>query len=393
MFSGIIKSIGETAREFAELERLFSDENKVLRQLVFYGESPIQYRYYEDFIDHILKNSDYEICYLASDLDDPLFQNAEARIKPFFIKNTLKTAFARLDSKVLVIANPDLGTGAIQRAPDPVHHVLAFRGICSTHQGYRLGAFDHYDSMLCIAPYQIAELRKTEEIYGLKPKSLPLVGYPLLDRIYREHQKFEASFVKPAGEKTICLVAPTWDPFQKASIFNNGTCAENLIDELAKTQLEVWIRPHPEFAKRYPKRLEQIARHAQKTTNTTLQMRLGSMESLHRADVLITDQSTISMDYALGTERAVIFINTPSRIDNPEFEKVGMEPVENSFRKEIGTAINLDQINTLPAVLAQIFADKEQFKKKIPALRDQLVANWQHSAAVGGDYILQLLKN
>lgn len=403
MLNGVIKSIGDTAREFAQLEKLFAPENKDLRRLVFFGESPIQYRYYEDYIEYILKHSKYDICYIASDPADPIFNTREPRIKPFFIKNALNTAFARLDAKVLVISTPDLNKGAVKRAPDSVHHVYAFRGIASVHQGYRLGAFDNYDALLCIAPYQVDEVRKTEELYKLKPKALPVVGYPLVERLYREHEQYKMKAItdavedpegklldKPVHERRpVCLVAPTWDPFGRASIFD--ACASELIEQLAATRFDVWLRPHPEFVKRYGKKMEAIANQAYKTKNVTVQTELASMECLHRADILVTDHSSISMDYVLATERPVLFINTPGRIDNPEWPKLGLEPVENQYRSALGAAIDLDKLNTVAATIEKLFSERDDFKERVPVLREKLLANWQQAAEAGGKYILEQL--
>ncbi len=390
MLAGVIKSIGDTAREFSELEKLFA-EDKQVRQLVFYGESPIQYRYYEDYIEYILKNSQHQICYLASDPNDPIFQSEKKRIKPFFIKNTLNAVFSRLDSKVLIMANPDLNKGAVKRAPDSVHHVYAFRGIASVHQGYRLGAFDHYDSLLCVGQYQVDEVRETERIYNLKPKQLPVIGYPLAERLYREHQLFKAErpLAKQTNIKPICLVAPTWDPFGRASIFD--ACAAPLIDALSTTGFEVWLRPHPEFVKRYAKKMDAITKLAAKSNNITVQTQLASMECLHRADILVTDHSSISLDYVLATERPVLLVNTPLRIDNPEAAKIALVPVETQFRSALGEVINLDQIAGASRVIESLFERSEEFKATVPKLRDQLVANWQQAGQVGGEYILSLL--
>ncbi|OYV26964.1 MAG: hypothetical protein B7W98_02820, partial [Parcubacteria group bacterium 20-58-5] len=162
MLGNLINQAKDTAFEFSELERLMSLD-KAARRLVIYGESEIQYRYYEDYIDYLLANSDYDICYISSHRQDPIFADKRSRLKTFYSKNLLATLFSRLDSKVLVIANPDLNNGPIKRAPAPVHHVYAFRGIASVHQAYRLHAFDHYDSLLTVQQYQVDEIRKTEE--------------------------------------------------------------------------------------------------------------------------------------------------------------------------------------------------------------------------------------
>jgi YidC/Oxa1 family membrane protein insertase len=388
MLGNLISQARDTAFEFSELERLLAAD-KNLRRLVFYGESEIQYRYYEDYIDYLLAHSDYEICYISSQRSDSIFKTTNPRIKPFYIKNLLAQAFSKLDSKVLMIANPDLNTGPVKRAPDPVHHVYVFRGVSSIHQAYRLHALDHYDSLLCVQDYQAREIRKTEEVYNLKPKHLPIVGYPLTERIWREHQQYVKDNAGRVKEKSICLVAPTWDPSSRSSIFD--VCLKEVIEALGKSDFEVWLRPHPEYVKRFPERMKEIEKLCAKYKNVSTKLNLGSMYCLHEADILVTDHSTISMDYALGTERPIVFINTPVRVDNPEVGKLGLEPVENACRSQLGREVNLDNLKELPAILHQSFEDREIFKASIPALRDKLVANWQNSAAVGGVYVLDLL--
>lgn len=388
MLGNLINQAKDTAFEFSELERLMAlDKNA--RRLVFYGESEIQYRYYEDYVDYLLTHSDYDICYLTSQRHDPIFNDKRARLKPFYIKNLLASAFSRLDSKVLVIANPDINNGPIKRAPDPVHHVYAFRGIASVHQAYRLGAFDNYDSLLTIQQYQVDEVRKAEEIYKLKAKELPVVGYPLTERIWRQHQKYTEENKGRSKDKPICLVAPTWDPSSRSSVFD--VCQGEIIESLAKSDFEVWLRPHPEYAKRFPERMDKIEKACAKTNNVRTKLELGSMYCLHEADILVTDHSSISMDYVLGTERPVIFINTPLRVDNPEVGKLGLEPVENVYRSKLGKELEVSQLASLNSALKDSFGDREKFKESVPALRDHLIANWQKAAQVGGDYILGLL--
>jgi YidC/Oxa1 family membrane protein insertase len=388
MLGNLINQAKDTAFEFSELERLMAlDKNS--RRLVFYGEGEIQYRYYEDYIEYLLAHSDYDICYITSQRNDPVFKGTAPRIKPFYIKNLLNTAFSRLDSKVLVIANPDLHNGPIKRAPAPVHHVYAYRGIASTHQAYRLGAFDHFDSLLTIQQYQVDEVRRTEEIYKLKPKHLPIVGYPLTERIWREHQKYEQKNIGRTKEKPICLLAPTWDPADRSSVLD--VCYEELIENLGISDFEVWLRPHPEYVKRFPDRMAKIEKACAKTKNVTPKLEFGSMYCLHEADILVTDYSTISMDYALGTERPVIFINTPMRVDNPEVGRLGIEAIENIYRSKIGKELALSQLSQLDRALKESFDDRQTFKKNVPLLRTELIANWQRAAEVGGDYILGLL--
>jgi YidC/Oxa1 family membrane protein insertase len=364
--------------------------DKNARRLVFYGESEIQYRYYEDYIKYILENSNYDVCYISSQRQDPIFKDPRPRIKTFYIKNLLNTAFSRLDSKVLLISNPDLQNGPIKRAPAPVHHIYVFRGIASVHQAYRLGAFNHYDSLLTVQQYQVDEIRKTEEIYNLRAKHLPVVGYPLTERIYRDHQKYQADNAGKEKDKPICLVAPTWDSANRSSMFD--VCLAETIDSLSRTEFEVWLRPHPEYVKRFPERMEKIEKACARTRNVSTKLQLGSMYCLHEADIVVTDHSSISMDYVLGTERPVVFVNTPLRQDNPEVGRLGLEPVENTYRSKLGKELSVEELPNINETLKESFENREEFKNTVPELRTQLIANWQRAAEVGGSYILSLME-
>ncbi len=389
MFKTLVKNARQAAHELSEMERLFSPENTKLRELVFFGESDIYWYYYVDYIEHILANSDREICYLSSDLDDPVFKKEGQRIKPFFIKNLLAAALAKLDAKVLIMGTPDINKGVVKRAPDPVHHVYAFRGIASTHQAYRLGAFDHYDTLLCIAQYQIDEVRKTEEIYRLKPKKLPLIGYPPVERLYREHQIYKTQRAPHPDDGQICLVAPTWDPLKRGSSLMDN-CIDEMLEPLAKSGFQVWLRPHPEFFKRFPKKIEAIRKQMIKYPNLSFQMEFGSMQCLHEADVLITDHSSIAMDYVIATERPVLYIDTPTRVDNPECDRLGMEPIENKYRSKFGACLSPSELKNVPVTLKTLVKQQDEFRKQVPSLRELLIANWQQAKKVGGDYILYL---
>jgi YidC/Oxa1 family membrane protein insertase len=144
--------------------------------------------------------------------------------------------------------------------------------------------------------------------------------------------------------------------------------------------------------KRFPKKIEAIRKRIDKYSNISLQMELGSMQCLHEADVLVTDHSAIAMEYVLGTERPVLYIDTPTRIDNPECDRLNIEPIENKLRSSMGARLLPSNVKSIASVLEELIADRDQFKQGVPALRDVLVANWQHSAAIGGDFILGLCR-
>lgn len=383
MLESLIKFASDAIREFSDMERLFAADNQDSRTVVFYAEREIHYWYFAGYIEAILAESDLDICYISSDSNDPIFQISNPRIKPFYIRNLLSTVFSRLDSKVLVMTNPGINRCSIRRAPHPVNHVYVFHGIASIHKGYKHGAFDFYDTVFCLAPYQVAELRRTEEIYGLPPKELIVTGYPLLETIYQQYQIYQQK--RTARYLPVCLIAPTWGP---SSLMEH--CIDEMITVLEHMELEVQIRPHPEFVKQEPQKMRKLTQRLKQCPNISLQLDLAPLESLYEADILITEHSSICYEYALGTQRPVLFIDTPMRVDNPEWEKLGLEPMENLYRCQLGACLSPDNIGQVGLMVDSLLKQSNKFQKVLPEIREKMVANWQHSAAIGASHILQL---
>jgi YidC/Oxa1 family membrane protein insertase len=391
MIAGFLESAMDAGHEMAEMNRLFSDENKKTRSLVFYAESGVYYRYYEDYIEHILQNSKLDICYITSQRHDQIFQAQNARIKPFYIKNCLSAVFSQLDSKVLVLTVPDLNKGVVKRAPSPVHHIYVFHGVASTHQSFHTGAFDYYDTIFCIGNYHVDEIRKAEQVYGLKPKQLVVTGYPRIERIHRDHQLYLQEHVSVSKKRPLCLIAPTWfETARNSSLMENGI--EELLSNISKMDIDVILRPHPEFWKRYQKRWNQIVKLIDRDhmKNVRSETNFVSMQTLHEADVLVTEQSSICFDFALGTERPVLFIETPCRVDNPEMDRIALLPVENEARSKLGRCLAPAAFGKVAATIEALLSEREEYKSSIPQVRNHLIANWQQGAKIGGDYIITL---
>lgn len=53
----------------------------------------------------------------------------------------------------------------------------------------------------------------------------------------------------------------------------------------------------------------------------------SSNDTVFNADLIITDWSGIAYEYAFTTLRPVLYINTPMKIMNPEYEKIGVVPI------------------------------------------------------------------
>lgn len=373
-------------RALGDFNRFFDASNRESRKLVFYSEKGIYLRYYEGLIRAILERSNLEIAYLTADHNDPVFKMDNPRIKPFYINNFEAALFPKLDSRAVVMTLPDLNRFYIKKTTNPgVNHIYVFHAVGSTHLQYNFGAFDHYDTIFCVGPHHETELRKAEQLYGLPPKTMVRYGYPYLEQVYQVHQDYSSrNAPTPEGRKTV-LIAPTWG----ANCILE-TCIDEIAAVLSQTEFNVVVRPHPEFCKRRPQVINRLKKSLGSSANVRLELDLVSGLNVHNTDILITDWSGIGFEFAFGTDRPVLFIDTPLKIDNPKYQELGLEPLEVFSRNQIGKSLPLDKITEIGAVLTSFIADFDKYRAKIVEFRKQYVYNWQTAAAVGADYIIAL---
>jgi len=377
----IFQKFKNMRREMDELER-FLRADPLGRAITCYSENEIYYRYFEGIIDALIKKNGKDISYLTSDPNDRVFTAGNPRLHPFFVKDLLQTALNKFDGKVLLMTVPDLNHPRyLKRAPDSAQHIYVFHAMVSTHLQYKKGAFDFYDAILCVGPYHVEEIKRTEKIHKVKPKTLIECGYPFLEKIYREHQEYLKE-QKQQGKKKI-LIAPTWG---KVCILNS--CIVELLDALAKAEeYEVILRPHPEFIKREPKKASLLAKKIQEVPGASYEEKHLSTRTLHEADVLITDQSGIAFEYALGTERPVLFIDTPLKIRNPDYQELGIEPIEITLRSQLGVRVPLERVEDTVRYLRELERSRSEFQENIRAIRNGYIYNWMHAQDVAAAYI------
>jgi len=352
-------------KECSDFYRYFKKTPIEEKAITFYAEHSNYYPYFEGLIQELGKE---QLCYVTSDYNDPVLGKAGT----FYINKLLSWFMAFINCKVLVMTMTDLNLFHIRRSYHPVHYVYVFHSPVSTHMIYRFGAFDHYDSLLCVGQHQIEEIRKQEQLYELKPKRLIETGYYRLEALHKAHQNYN----KEDREITI-LVAPTWGRTNLLEI-----CGEKLLETLLTEDYKVILRLHPETVKRH-----QFANY----DNITLETSVVSMDSLVKADILITDWSGIGLKYAFGTERPVIFIDTPPKVRNPRYKELDIEPIEASLREQIGIVVSPDNLECIPEVISNLLEERETYRKDIVRLREQYVFNFGKSSKVGADYIKELL--
>ena len=368
-------------RERADYKRFFSVVNK---HLVFYSESNGFYKYYKGFIEFILAHTNMTIHYITSDPKDQIFEleKQEPRIRGYYIgENKLITLMMKMDADVVVMTMPDLENYHIKRSyiRDDIEYVNISHGMGSNNLTFRKGALDHFDSVFCAGIHQKIEIEQQEEVYHLPAKTCVEVGYPLIDDMRANYAKAEHK-VNPRKK---ILVAPSW---QKDNIIDS--CLEELLDALKKTDCEIIVRPHPQEVRLKKEYMDSLkAKYA--ADGIEIQTDFTSNNPVMEADLLITDWSDISWEYAFTTYRPVMYINTPMKVMNPEWEKIEYPPLNIFLREQLGKSLDVEQLDKAAETAEYLLANTEVYKEKINELAHEYVYNLGLSAEAGGTYLIK----
>ena len=74
---------------------------------------------------------------------------------------------------------------------------------------------------------------------------------------------------------------------------------------------------------------------------------------------------------------------------NPEYKKIGIEPLNIWMRYEIGRVLKLDEIDKTADTAAKMLAASDTYKDSIDRFVKEYVYNLGSSASVGAKYIIQ----
>ena len=383
-----VSSREDKQREKADYKRFFSIANK---HLVFYSEKSGSYKYFQDVIEYLLDHSNLTIHYVTSDPEDQVFEIAKERpkLKPYYIgENRLITLFMKMDADIVVMTVPDLDNFYLKRSyvRKDVEYIHMCHGVGSMNLLLRKQALDHYDTVFCVGKHQVEELRRREELYHLAERRAVLCGYGLLDRTMAAY----ASQKAPEHEKPQILIAPSW---QKDNVMDS--CIDPMLRSLLRGKYCVILRPHPEYCKRYPQRIADFRERWRAQLDTgelILQTDFSSNETVFQSDLMITDWSTICYEFSFATKRPTLFVNTPMKIMNPDYEELGIVPLDIEIRDKIGVSIPPEQADRIDEQVERLLRDRDAFRRMIEETIPECLAAVGESGKRGGQYILRRLR-
>lgn len=367
-------------RERADYKRFFSVVNK---HLVFYSENNGFYKYFKGFIEYILIYTNLTIHYITSDPNDDIFEleKKNSKIRGYYIgENKLITLMMKMDADVVVMTMPDLENFHIKRSyvRDDIEYIFVQHGIGSNNMGMRKGCTDHFDTVFLSGIHQREEEEAIERYYKIKKRKLINVGYPLIDDMRATYERCTRN---NTDSKKI-LIAPSW---QKDNIID--VCLEKILDALKGNDYEIIVRPHPQEVRLKRERIDWLkSKYEQK--GIEIQTDFTSNNPVLQADLLITDWSDISWEYAFTTLRPVLFINTPLKVMNPDYKNIDVIPFNIKLRDQVGIALDLEQLDNIKDTVDELLEKSDLYVEQINQLAHKYLYNLDGSGPVGAKYII-----
>lgn len=364
-------------RKYKRLPRSF-------KKIVFYSESGQDWHFFEPLIRELLEKHGEKITYVSSDAGDPGLSLKHDEYTSVYIPEGLFLIihFQVLDARLLVLTMMDLGNLQLKTSVNPVHYVYIFHSLGSTHMVDHADSYDAYRTLFCAGPHHVRELRRRESLAGLEPRNLFEYGHPRLEELIR-HGKDRN--VPREDSRPVALIAPTWG---NDSIFNR--CGQELVEALLAEGFHVIVRPHHHTLRLTPgvfeTLLDQFAGHPEFESVT----RMGETDSLFRSDILVCDWSAMAIEYFLGLEKPVLFIDLPRRVRNPDWESWDIEPLEAAIRDKAGAILDPGEMKRAGVVARDLANRGREYRASAARLREELIFNLGSSVPLGAAELVRI---
>ena len=370
------------AREKADYRRFLSFENK---QIVFYAEKNGFYKYFRGIIETILRKTDIIIHYISSDPGDEIFRMESENFRTYYIDEKLMVLMMRMDADIVVMTTPDLQNYYIKRSMvrDDIEYIYVDHAMNSVNLTYHKGALDNFDTVFIPNALTGEEIRAAEKLYGTKEKKLVNYGYALIDNMIADYEKQDSV----ENELPTVLIAPSW---QEDNIMDSAIDGI-LLSLLPDGKRKVIVRPHPQYVRHFSGKLEELKKRFEQYPNFELQTDFSSNSTVFNADVLLTDWSGIAYEYAFTTLKPCLFINTPMKIMNPDYEELEIVPFDVRIRDQIGISVDMKDLAQVSGAVDRLLQEEVFSKASIKALREQYLFHIGTAADEGAKYIIDQL--
>ncbi len=289
-----------------------------------------------------------ELVYWTAAEEDPALKEDYKHVKCEFIGSGNK-AFARLNfakAGTLLATTPGLDVYQWKRSADVDRYVHIFHSTGDAAL-YRMFGLDYYDAVLLTGSIQETNIRNMEKLRDIKKKELVYVGSAYMDAMKKRLE--DAGRVE--NEKINVLVASSWGKSSVLSRFG-AKLIRTLLD---RTDYNVIVRPHPQSFVSEISLMESLMKEFPESDRLKWNRDNDNFDVLNRADVMITDFSSVIFDYALVFDKPVLCADTSfdlSPYDAWWLDEAGVYRFD--AHKRLGKTLKEDELDDIGNIIKEL---------------------------------------
>lgn len=356
-------------------------------KIVFYSENKGFYKYYQNIIEEITRRTNVVVHYITSDAKDPVLERENDQFKTYYIgENKMIVLMMKMEADIVVMTTPDLENYQLKRSyvrKDAIY-IYVPHDVNSSNLSFHKNALDHFDVIFTSGYKNKAEILEREQKFNLPKKTLVEWGSSVIDNMIISYDKMKKEDAEGAEKKTV-LIAPSW---QRDNIMDS--CIDEMLDQLKDTPYQIIVRPHPQYVRHYEARIDALA-EKYKQDGVIFQKDFSSNKTVYTADLLVTDWSSISFEYAFSTLKPVLFINTPMKVMNPDYQELTEVPIDIELRDQIGISLDPNALEQLKKQVNTLLNDQRFAVESMRKLRNKYIYNIGDSGKVGAKFIIDML--
>lgn len=348
-------------------------------EIVIFSEGKSYWLTFKPIIEEFTKRN-IPFTYLTMDVRDPALTIEHDCMHSKYVGDGTSgfSKVAHSKGLLMLATTPNIGTEGFPLPRPKDIHCLAhiWHSVCDT-SFYHLGALDHYDAALTVGDCFIPSLRLVEQKRSLKPKEIVSVGLPYLDELKKNALLDSSTSV--TSNKTI-LVAPSW---------GNKNCLVfygwEFLKQLAAEGFNVIVRPHPQSLKVEMEFFQQIKKDVESFKNISFDFEIDGSASMRKADLLISDKSSIRFDFAFLYEKPVLTLDIPLK-DLSIYEASVIGSLwEEEHSEQLGLRLlPEDKEKVIDAVKQALQITPVDIQK----FRSNTIKNWEHSSEAIVDWCI-----
>lgn len=354
-----------------------------LPDIVFHSEGGNYWQIFEPVIASLARDG-AACAYVTPDPADPGLCSGMPHLKAFRPGGNMATIawMNAARAGVVVSTTPHLDVYMLKRSKRVKRYVHLFHAPTDI-VFYEKYAFDWYDCLLIVGPFQKAGIRELERNRGTPVKELLPTGCTYFDYMLEEISALPTRMDGPPA----VLYAPAWGV--RSSVLTHGS---GVIDSLVSRGMKVIFRPHPQFYVSHAELIRDIEKRLARTDLVEIDRNRTGISTMARSDVLITDLSGILFDYACLFARPILLANSDADPGGQEGEDISGALWDVLASKELAYAL-VDELESLPDLVTRARRSTGEYGQRARKFRDRSFYNFGEAGPAAAGNILSVFRS